>query len=158
MALEEFLAQLRATFPGGRLLLHAAALAPYEFDALSAYQQRPLAVVIPITQEEVIAAVKACHAHAVPFVTRGSGTSLSGGSLPVKEGIVIALNRMDHILKIDADQRIAVVEPGVINLDITRAVQHLGLLYAPDPSSQPVARLAATSRLTAAARIASNMA
>ncbi len=136
--MDEFLAKLRRTFPAERLLMHAAALAPYDFDALAAYQQRPIAVVIPETQDEVLAALRACHRHAVPFVARGSGTSLSGGSLPVKDGIVIALNRLNKILKIDLEQRIAVVEPGVINLDITRAVQHAGLLYAPDPSSQPV--------------------
>jgi glycolate oxidase len=138
MSLDAFLADLRKTFPPARLLLHAAALAPYEFDALSAFQARPLAVVIAETQEDAIAAVKACHKHAVPFVSRGSGTSLSGGALPVKEGIVIALNKLNRIVKIDTQQRIAVVEPGVINLDITKAVQHTGLLYAPDPSSQPV--------------------
>jgi glycolate oxidase len=138
MSLDFFLSELRKTFPPERLLLHAAALAPYEFDALSAYQQRPIAVVIPETQDEVIAAVKACHHHGVPFVARGSGTSLSGGSLPIKEGIVIALNRLNRIVRIDWQQRFAVVEPGVINLDITKAVQQFGLLYAPDPSSQPV--------------------
>ena len=138
MSTDDFLAELRRTFPAERLLLHAAALAPYEFDALAAYQQRPLAVVIPESQGDVIAALRACNAHAVPFVARGSGTSLSGGSLPVKDGIVIALNRLNRILQIDLEQRIAVVEPGVINLDITKAVQHAGLLYAPDPSSQPV--------------------
>lgn len=135
---DDFLNELRATFPPARLLLHPAALAPYEFDALSAFQQRPIAVVIPETQDEVVAAVKACHRFAVPFVSRGSGTSLSGGALPVKEGIVIALNRLNRIVRLDLEQRIAVVEPGVINLDITRAVQHAGLLYAPDPSSQPI--------------------
>ena len=135
---DDFLNELRATFPPARLLLHPAALAPYEFDALSAFQQRPLAVVIPETQADAVAAVKACHRFGVPFVSRGSGTSLSGGALPVKEGIVIALNRLNRIVRLDLEQRIAVVEPGVINLDITRAVQHAGLLYAPDPSSQPI--------------------
>jgi glycolate oxidase len=138
VAINDFLNALRAVFPADRLLLHPAALAPYEFDALAAFQQRPIAVVVPETQDEVVAAVKACHAHSVPFVSRGSGTSLSGGALPVKEGIVIALNKLNTIKRIDLEQRIVVVEAGVINLDITRAVQHVGLLYAPDPSSQPV--------------------
>jgi glycolate oxidase len=138
MSLPAFIADLAQIFPKDRLLMHAAALAPYEFDALATFQQRPIAVVIAETQDEVIRTVKVCHAHAVPFVTRGSGTSLSGGSLPVKEGIVIALNKLNRFVKIDIEQRIAVVEPGVINLDITKAVQHSGLLYAPDPSSQPV--------------------
>ncbi len=79
-----FLDHLRTVFPPDRLLTAPAALAAYESDALTAFQQRPLAVVIPVTQEEVIAAVKACHRFGVPFVARGSGTSLSGGSLPIK--------------------------------------------------------------------------
>jgi hypothetical protein len=77
-----FLDHLRTVFPPDRLLTAPATLAAYESDALTAFQQRPLAVVIPVTQEEVIAAVKACHRFGVPFVARGSGTSLSGGSLP----------------------------------------------------------------------------
>jgi glycolate oxidase len=133
-----FLDHLRTVFPPDRLLTAPAALAAYESDALTAFQQRPLAVVIPVTQEEVIAAVKACHCFGVPFVARGSGTSLSGGSLPIKDGIVIALNRLNRILRLDPQQRLAVVEPGVINLDITRAAAPYGLLFAPDPSSQPV--------------------
>jgi glycolate oxidase len=134
----QFLNALRADFPADRLLLHPAALAPYESDALTAFQSRPLAVVIPETQAEVVAAVKACHAFGVPFVARGSGTSLSGGSLPVKEGVVIALNRLNRIVALDPEQRIAVVEPGVVNIDITKAAAPHGLLYAPDPSSQPI--------------------
>ena len=74
----------------------------------------------------------------MPFVARGSGASLSGGSLPVKEGIVIALNRLNHILRLDPHERIAVVEPGVINLDVSKAAAPFGLYYAPDPSSQQV--------------------
>jgi glycolate oxidase len=138
MSQQQYLDALAAVFPGERLLLHPATLAPYESDALTAFQSRPLAVVIPETQAEVVAAVLACHRFAVPFVARGSGTSLSGGSLPVKEGIVIALNRLDKILTLDPEQRIAIVEPGVVNLDITKAAAPHGLLYAPDPSSQPI--------------------
>ncbi len=139
MALSQFLSDLNRAIPDrDRVLMHAAALGPYEFDALSAFQTRPIAVVLPETAAEVVSVVKACHAHSVPFVARGSGTSLSGGALPVKEGIVIALNRLNRILRVDLEQRVAVVEPGVVNLDITKAVQHAGLLYAPDPSSQPI--------------------
>jgi len=133
-----FLAALRAIFPPDRLLTAPAALAAYESDALTAFQARPAAVVIPETQSEVIAAVRTCHRFGLPFVPRGSGTSLSGGSLPVKEGLVIALNRLNRILRLDPQQRIAVVEPGVVNLDITKAAAPYGLLYAPDPSSQPI--------------------
>jgi glycolate oxidase len=111
-------------------------LAPYESDALTAYRARPAAVVLAATQAEVIATVRACYEHDVPFVARGSGTSLSGGSLPVEDGVVIALNRLNRIVQLDPRRRIAVVEPGIINLDVTKAAAPHGLYYAPDPSSQ----------------------
>jgi len=132
------IAELQKVFPADRLLLHEAALAPYESDGLTAFRQKPLGVVLPETQDEVVAAVKLCHRHGVPFVARGSGTSLSGGSLPVEQGLLISLNRLNKIVKLDSQQRIAVVEPGVINLNITKAAAPYGLLYAPDPSSQTV--------------------
>ncbi|BCX03818.1 MAG: FAD-binding protein [Candidatus Roseilinea sp.] len=138
MSQADFLSALRAIFPSDRLLMAPAALAAYESDGLTAFQARPVAVVIPETQAEVIETVKACHRFGVPFVARGSGTSLSGGALPVKEGIVIALNRLNRMLKLDPQQRIAVVEPGVVNIEITKAAAPYGLLYAPDPSSQPI--------------------
>ena len=133
---QAFLAALSKIFTAGRLLTKPAQLIPYESDALTAYQVRPLAVVIPETQEEVIETVRLCHQHQVPFVARGSGTSLSGGSLPIKDGIVIALNRLNRILRVDPGERLAVVEPGVVNLEVTKAVAPYGLYYAPDPSSQ----------------------
>ena len=129
---------LRKLYPSDRLLLHDAALVPYESDGLTAFRQKPLGVVLPETQAEVIATVKLCHEHGVPFVARGSGTSLSGGSLPVDKGLLIGLNRLNKILKLDPQQRFAIVEPGVINLNITKAATPHGLLYAPDPSSQTV--------------------
>lgn len=132
------LRRLAAVVPAGRILDGPAQLAAYESDALTAFQTRPLAIVVPETQEEVIAVVRFCHGEGLPFVARGSGTSLSGGSLPVAGGIVIALNRLNRIRRIDLDQRIAVVEPGVVNSAVTAAVQAHGLHYAPDPSSQPV--------------------
>ena len=95
-------------------------------------------MVIPETAEEVIALVRFCHDEKIPFVARGSGTSLSGGSLPVADGIVIALNRLNRILKLDPAQRIAVVEPGVVNTQVTEAAAPHGLHYAPDPSSQSI--------------------
>jgi len=103
---------------------------------LTAYRQRPLAVVLAGTQEDVVTTVRLCHRHGAPFVARGSGTSLSGGSLPVAGGIVIATNRLNRILRLDPQQRIAVVEPGVVNLDVSKAAAPYGLYYAPDPSSQ----------------------
>jgi glycolate oxidase len=141
MASHPFLADLARRFPPDRLLTHAAHLAAYESDALTAFHSRPAAVVLPETQTEVIDAVKICHAHGLPFVARGSGTSLSGGSLPVKDGLVIGLNRLNKILRLDPQERLAVVEPGVINLNVTKAAAPFGLYYAPDPSSQPICTL-----------------
>jgi glycolate oxidase len=141
MAQDEFIAALSRLYPSDRLLVQPGQLAPYESDGLTAYRARPAAAVLPETQEEVIATVRLCQAHGVPFVARGSGTSLSGGSVPVQGGIVIALNRLNHILRLDARERLAVVEPGVINLDVSKAASPDGLYYAPDPSSQQICTL-----------------
>ena len=130
--------RLREVFPPSRMLTEAAQHGAYESDALTAFHSRPIAIVIPETQEEVIAAVRVCRDTGTPFVARGSGTSLSGGSLPVAGGIVIALNRLNKILRLDPRERIAVVEPGVINTQITVAAAPHGLHYAPDPSSQTI--------------------
>jgi glycolate oxidase len=138
MISKEWLAELAQAYPPERLLDKPAQLTPYESDALTAYHSRPAAVVIPETQEEVIQTVRLCSRYQVPFVARGSGTSLSGASLPVKDGLLIALNRLNHILRLDPQERIAVVEPGVINLDVSKAAAPFGLYYAPDPSSQAI--------------------
>lgn len=132
------IARLIALLPPGRVLTGPAHLAAYESDGLTAFQAQPLAVVVPETQDEVVAVVRFCHDEEVVFVARGSGTSLSGGSVPVTGGIVIALSKLNRILKLDAAQRIAVVEPGVVNLAVTVAAQPYGLHYAPDPSSQSI--------------------
>ena len=133
-----FFAALADLFPPDRMLTEGVQLLAYESDALTAFQARPKAVVVPETEAEVIETVKLCHQAGVPFVARGSGTSLSGGSLPIKEGIVIALNRLNRIKKLDPEQRIAVVEPGTVNLHISRAAAPYNLYYAPDPSSQSI--------------------
>ena len=127
---------LAKIIPAKRLLTQAAEITPYESDALTAFRARPRAVVLAETQQEVIDTVRICAKHQVPFVARGSGTSLSGGSLPIEDGVVIALNRLNRILKIDPVARIALVEPGVVNLDVSKAVSAHNLYYAPDPSSQ----------------------
>jgi len=132
------LTELSGIFPAERLLTQPAQLKAYESDALTAFKALAAGIVIPQSREEVIAAVRLCHQHSVPFVARGSGTSLSGGSLPIADGIVIALNRMNRILRLDPDERIAVVEPGVINLAVSQAAAPFGLYYAPDPSSQAI--------------------
>ena len=138
MQYDQLLKRLNDIFPAGRLLVERGELVPYESDGLTAFVTLPRAVVIPETAEEIVETVVACHECSVPFVARGSGTSLSGGSLPNAEGIVIALNRMNRILKVDHEQRIAVVEPGVINLAVSKAADPFGLYYAPDPSSQQI--------------------
>jgi len=133
-----FLAALAETFPPSRLFSQPAEVAPYESDALTGFRARPRAVVLPETAEEVVAAVRLCHRAGVPFVARGSGTSLSGGSLPIEDGLLIGLNRLSRILRLDPEERIAVVQPGVVNLDVSKAAAPFGLYYAPDPSSQPI--------------------
>lgn len=134
----DIIQDLRAALPPERLLVDIGSLKAYDSDGLTAFAVTPLAVVVPESTDEVIAAVKACHAAEVPFVARGSGTSLSGGSLPNAEGIVIALNKLDKILEIDPVARRAVVEPGAINLAVSNAAAEHGLHFAPDPSSGKV--------------------
>ncbi|MEZ6115409.1 MAG: FAD-linked oxidase C-terminal domain-containing protein [Pirellulaceae bacterium] len=138
MNVEAFFRQLRTVFPADRLLTGAAQLAPYESDGLTAFRSKPAGVVLPETQEEVIFAVKTCYEFGVPFMARGSGTSLSGGAVPVAQGLVIALNRMNRILRYDPDNLIAVVEPGAINLKVSQHAAADNLYYAPDPSSGPI--------------------
>ena len=133
-----FFEALQQIYPDERLLTRDVELLPYESDALTAFQTKPGAVVLPLSEDEIIATLRLCYEMGVPFVARGSGTSLSGGSLPIADGLVIALNRMNRIKRIDPQQGIAVVEPGVVNLHITQAVQQYGLYYAPDPSSQSI--------------------
>jgi glycolate oxidase len=132
------LQRIQAVLRPEQLLLRPEQLAAYESDGLTAFRQRPLAVAVPETSDEVIALLRLCHELKLPFVARGSGTSLSGGSLPVAGGVVITLNRLNRILRLDPDQRIAVVQPGVINTAVTAAAAPHGLHYAPDPSSQSI--------------------
>src|SRR5262245_58758946 len=107
----------------------------YEYDA-SIDRPRPHAVVLPETTEQVSAVVKAARRFDVPVIPRGAGTGISGGSLAAVGGVVVALTRMKKIVEIDSENRIAVVEPGVVNLDLSKAAAPYGLFYAPDPSSQ----------------------
>jgi glycolate oxidase len=113
-------------------------LRTYECDGLTGRRVVPALVALPATAAEVQAVVRICNAERVPFVARGAGTGLSGGALPVAEGIVISLARLDRILEVDLDRGEVVVEPGVANLDVTAAVAADGFYYAPDPSSQQV--------------------
>jgi len=127
---------LRLMVPGDGVIGEAIRMKPYETDGLTAYRQMPLAVVLPRTTAEVAAVMAYCHRHGIRVVPRGAGTSLSGGALPLEDAVVIGLMRMNRILEIDFDDRLAVVEAGVTNLGITKAVEHEGFFYAPDPSSQ----------------------
>ncbi|WP_067830734.1 FAD-linked oxidase C-terminal domain-containing protein [Actinomadura kijaniata] len=113
-------------------------LRTYECDGLTSHRATPGVVVLPGTAEQVAAVVRACVAEGVPYVARGSGTGLSGGALPRTDGVLIVTSRMRRILDIDIPNQRAVVEPGVINLDVTRAVRDQGYHFAPDPSSQQV--------------------
>ena len=113
-------------------------LRTYECDGLTGRRVVPALVALPGSTAEVQAVVRLCNDAGLPFVARGAGTGLSGGSLPVAEGIVISLTRLDRILSVDLDRGEIVVEPGVANLDVTRAVAAGGFYYAPDPSSQQV--------------------
>jgi glycolate oxidase len=110
----------------------------YECDGLTNFRVLPLAVLLPVDTPQVQAIVRICHRERIPFVARGSGTGLSGGALPVENGIVISLTRMNRILEVDLSNARVIVEPGVINLEVTGRVQAQDYFYAPDPSSQSV--------------------
>ena len=128
MTSEQFLAALARLVPAERLLTKPGGLVPFESDGLTAFRARPRAVVLAESADEVIETVRLCHRAQVPFVARGSGTSLSGGAVPNADGIVIALNRLNRILEIDPVDRVAVVQPGVFNLDVSFAAEQYGLV------------------------------
>ncbi len=132
------LQEFRAIVGDRGLLTSAEELQTYECDGLTNFRVKPRAVLLPSKTEEVQKIVRVCHREKIPFVARGSGTGLSGGALPVEQGIVISLARMNRILEIDLPNARVVVEPGVINLQVTAAVQGNSYFYAPDPSSQSV--------------------
>lgn len=137
-ALDTLCSELREIVGPSWALTGADDLRTYECDGLTGWRQPPLAVALPASTEEVARVVRLCHRLHVPFVPRGSGTGLSGGALPSADGIVIGLSRMRSILQIDLENERVVVQPGVLNLEVTRAVQAEGYFYAPDPSSQRV--------------------
>lgn len=130
--------ELRAIVGTRGLISSPEELHTYECDGLTNFRVMPLAVLLPADTQQVQAIVRVCHRELIPFVARGSGTGLSGGALPVENGIVISLARMNRIVEIDYPNARAVVEPGVINLDVTGRVLPQEYFYAPDPSSQSV--------------------
>jgi glycolate oxidase len=127
---------LAASLPGASVLADGESLKPYECDGLSAYRQTPLVAAIPAAEAEVAAVLAVARATRTPVVARGSGTGLSGGALPLADGILLSMARFDKVVAIDPLARTARVQPGVRNLRISESVAHLGLYYAPDPSSQ----------------------
>ncbi|NNF80251.1 MAG: FAD-binding protein [Rhizobiales bacterium] len=128
--------ELRRIVPGEGVIDEAEEMRAYESDGLTAYKQVPLLVVLPETVEQVSKVLKYAHDNGIKVVPRGAGTSLSGGALPLADGILLGLGKFNKVLEIDYQNRCAVVQPGVTNLAITQAVQHEGFYYAPDPSSQ----------------------
>jgi glycolate dehydrogenase FAD-linked subunit len=133
-----FLADLEAALPPDAIIREAEQLRTYDCDGLTGRRAQPALVVLPDSTGQVQAVVRACHRHGVPFVARGAGTGLSGGALPVADGIVISVARMNRILEVDLDSARVTVQPGVTNLSVTQAVSAEGWYYAPDPSSQQV--------------------
>src|SRR5436309_15668554 len=133
---DEIAAALRRIVPGEGVILSEPERRAYESDGLTAYHQPPLIVVLPSTVAEVAAVLRYCKAEGIKIVPRGAGTSLSGGALPLADGVLLGMAKFNRILDIDFDNRAVVAQPGVTNLGITEAVEHLGFYYAPDPSSQ----------------------
>lgn len=132
----ELVEKLREIVPGEGVIADEDELRVYESDGLTAYKQPPLIAVLPETTEQVSQVLKYCHDEGIKVVPRGAGTSLSGGALPLADGIILGLGKFNRVLEIDYDNRCAVVQPGVTNLGITKAVESEGFYYAPDPSSQ----------------------
>ncbi|PNG26571.1 FAD-linked oxidase C-terminal domain-containing protein [Methylocella silvestris] len=132
----EIVAALRAIIPGEAVIDAEIGRRPYESDGFTAYANLPLVVVLPSTTAELQAVLRYCYANAIKVVPRGAGTSLSGGALPLVDGVLISMMKFNKIKEIDFENRCAVVEPGVTNAAISRAVDHRGFYYAPDPSSQ----------------------
>jgi glycolate oxidase len=133
---EQIVKALRTMVPGEGVIASTREMKPFETDGLTAYHQLPMVVVLPETTEQVSQVLAYCHAEGIKVVPRGAGTSLSGGALPLADGVLLGMAKFSKIKEIDFDNRVAVVEPGVTNLAVSTAVAHAGFYYAPDPSSQ----------------------
>ena len=132
----EIAAILRDIVPGEGVITEEAERRAYETDGLTAYKQLPMIVVLPETTEQVRLVLKHCHENGIRVVPRGAGTSLSGGALPLEDGVLLGMGKFNQVLEVDFANRCAVVQPGVTNLGVTQAVAQKGFYYAPDPSSQ----------------------
>ncbi|MGB8640226.1 MAG: FAD-linked oxidase C-terminal domain-containing protein [Pseudolabrys sp.] len=133
---DRIVAALRSIVPGEGVIAGEREMRPYETDGLTAYRQLPMVVVLPETTQQVAEVLRYCHDEGIKVVPRGAGTSLSGGALPLGDGVLLGMAKFNRIREIDFDNRVAVVEPGVTNLAVTNAVADAGFYYAPDPSSQ----------------------
>jgi glycolate oxidase len=138
MTLDDLADRLRAVLDHARVITDRQELRTYECDGLAHYKVTPAIVAFPHTAQECAAVVRACVAAGVPYVARGSGTGLSGGALPRADGVLIVTSQMRSILAVAPEDERAVVQPGVINLQVTRAASPFGYYYAPDPSSQQI--------------------
>jgi glycolate oxidase len=127
---------LSAIVPGEGVIASEVAMRPYETDGLTAYRALPMVVVLPSTTDQVARILAYCHGEGIKVVPRGAGTSLSGGALPLVDGVLLGMAKFNRIREIDYDNRVVVAEPGVTNLAVTQAVEQRGFYYAPDPSSQ----------------------
>src|SRR3954464_4107473 len=132
----EVVEMLRRIVPGEGVIVSEAERRVYESDGLTAYRQLPLVVVLPSTVEQGAAVLRYCKEIGAKVVPRGAGTSLSGGALPLADGVLVGMAKFNRILEIDYENRCAIVKHGVTNLAISKAVEHAGFFYAPDPSSQ----------------------
>src|SRR6201987_6152067 len=132
----EIVAALKRIVPGEGVIAAEEAMRPFESDGLTAYRQLPMVVVLPETTQQVAAVLGFCHREGIKVVPLGAGTSLSGGALPLGDGVLLGLAKFNRVREIDYENRIAVVEPGVTNLAVSQAVEAAGFYYAPDPSSQ----------------------
>jgi glycolate oxidase len=132
----EIVEALRQIVPGEGVIASEAERRAYESDGLTAYHQLPMVVVLPSRVEEIAAILRYCKEMGVKIVPRGAGTSLSGGALPLADGVLLGMAKFNRILEIDYDNRCLTAQPGVTNLALTQAVEHAGFYYAPDPSSQ----------------------
>jgi len=146
--------ELRERLGPDRVLTDRTGLKAYECDGLTGYRVVPALVALPESTEEVAAVVAACAREGIPYVARGAGTGLSGGALPVADGVVVSLARMRRILDVDLPNQRMTVEPGVTNADITRAVAAHDLYFAPDPSSQTVCTIGGNVAENSAVRTA----
>src|SRR3974390_2671109 len=133
---ERIVTALRTIVPGEGVIATEREMKPFESDGLTAYRQPPMVVVLPDTTEQLAQVLHYCHDEGIKVVPRGAGTSLSGGALPLADGVLLGMAKFNRVREVDFENRVAVVEPGVTNLAVSTAVAHRGFYYAPDPSSQ----------------------